>query len=57
MVSKRKKAPPNPGSFVYGGAMVFEIDNNGKQRARKDIGPDYKGKFKNKFFKPPKKGG
>lgn len=41
-----------PGSFIYHGGMVFEIDNAGKKRPRKDIGPDYPGKFKHKFYRP-----
>ncbi len=41
-----------PGSFIYHGGMVFEIDNAGKKRPRKDIGPDYPGKFKHKYYKP-----
>lgn len=52
--SSKKKAPDTfkPGSFIYHGGMVFEIDNAGKKRPRKDIGPDYPGKFKHKYYKP-----
>ncbi len=49
----KKKAPAfKPGSFIYHGGMVFEIDNAGKKRPRKDIGPDHPGKFKHKYYKP-----
>ena len=45
-----KRRPAKPGSFVYHGGMVFEIDNCGRQKPRKDIGPGTRGKFKNKHF-------
>jgi hypothetical protein len=50
-MTKKKKKKFKPGDFVYGGATVFEIDNNGKKCERSDIGPNTKGKFKHKFFK------
>jgi hypothetical protein len=49
-MSKEKKKP-KPGTFVYGGGTVFEIDANGKKRPRPDLGPDHKGKFKPKYSK------
>jgi len=44
------RAPAKPGSFLYHGGMVFEVDNCGKRRPRKDIGPGTRGKFKPKFY-------
>lgn len=44
------KRAPKPGDFVYHGGMVFEIDDQGKERPRKDLGPDYKGNFKHKYY-------
>jgi hypothetical protein len=44
-----------PGTFVYGSAMVFEIDANGKKHPRPDLGPNSKGAWKLKFTKGLKK--
>ncbi len=47
---KKKAKTFKPGTFVYHGGMVFEIDNLGKKRARKDLGPN-SGTFKHKYYK------
>lgn len=52
MMSQRKRVVRTPGEFTYYGGMVFEIDNCGRDRPRKDIGPGYRGKYRHKFFKP-----
>jgi hypothetical protein len=49
-----KRRAARPGSFLYHSGMVFEVDNCGKRRPRKDIGPGYRGKYKHKFFTPKK---
>ena len=48
-----KKRIDKPGSFLYAGGMVFEVDNCGRRRPRKDIGPGH-GKMKHKFFSTKK---
>jgi len=47
---KKKAKLFKPGEFIYHGGMVFEIDNLGRKRPRKDLGPN-SGKFGHKFFK------
>jgi hypothetical protein len=47
----KAKLALKPGSFVYHGGMVFEIDNAGKSTPRKELGPGYNGNFKHKFYK------
>jgi hypothetical protein len=47
---KKKPKEFKPGEFIYHGGMVFEIDNLGKKRTRKDLGPN-SGKFTHKYFK------
>lgn len=49
---RRRPNPRKPGNFTYYGGMIFEVDNCGRDRPRKDIGPGYRGKYKHKFFKP-----
>lgn len=44
-----------PGSFVYFGGYVHEVDASGKTHVRRDIGPDTKGKFKHRYYKGKKK--
>lgn len=51
-MKRRKKAVRTPGAFLYYGGGVFEVDNCGRDRHRKDIGPFHKGKFKHKFYVP-----
>lgn len=47
-----KRRRDRPGSFLYTGGMVFEVDNCGRRRPRKDIGPGTRGRFKHKFYVP-----
>lgn len=50
----KKTFKRKPGQFLYYGGMVFEVDNCGRDRPRKDISPFHKGKFTPKFFTPGK---
>jgi hypothetical protein len=49
--AKKKPKEFKPGSFIYHGGMVFEIDSQGKKHPRKDLGLN-SGTFKHKYFKP-----
>lgn len=51
---RKKSSAAKPGSFIYHGGMVFEIDNSGTKRPRKDLGPN-SGTFKHKYYKSGKK--
>lgn len=54
MTKKKTKPKFVPVNFYYMSGYVFEYDATGKLRKRPVCGPNYRGNFRNKYFKKAK---